>query len=306
VRSGGAVALVAVLSVAPAALDPCGRHDVASTPASLGTVRAILDCTSKGHAISPLVYGIAANVDTADRRPWELHVSSRRWGGNPTTRYNWELGNAWNTASDWFFRNVDYSRAPGYSYRVFLDDSREHGASWAFTVPTIGWVAKDTTSYSFPVSLLGPQQATAPEDADIGNGLGRDDRPLTPLPPSQTSIAAPPESIGRFVSTIRAHEEARGGGQRTYILDNEPMLWHATHRDVHPEPVSYDELLTRTIAFGSAVRAADPEALIAGPAEWGWPAYFSSAADTASRWRRLVPWDKIRNGFVALLPWLLR
>ena len=54
----------------------------------------------------------------------------------------------------------------------------------------------------------------------------------------------------------------------SYILDNEPTLWSATHRDVHPEPTGYDELLERTIAYASAVRRADPNAKIAGPAEW--------------------------------------
>ena len=34
------------------------------------------------------------------------------------------------------------------------------GAQPVLTVPTIGWVAKDTTSYGFPVSAMGPQQAT--------------------------------------------------------------------------------------------------------------------------------------------------
>ena len=46
-----------------------------------------------------------------------------------------------------------------------------------------------------------------------------------------------------------------------FALDNEPMLWNSTHRDVHPDPVTYDELLDRTIRYGSAVRAADPDAV---------------------------------------------
>ena len=66
-----------------------------------------------------------------------------------------------------------------------------------------------------------------------------------------------------------------------YILDNEPNLWNITHRDVHPVPLTYDELLDRTIRYGTAIREADPDAVIAGPAEWGWSGYFFSAKDTS-------------------------
>jgi hypothetical protein len=66
-----------------------------------------------------------------------------------------------------------------------------------------------------------------------------------------------------------------------YILDNEPMIWSTTHRDAHPDPTSYDELVKRTIDYGTAIREADPDAIIAGPAEWGWTGYMYSAKDLA-------------------------
>ena len=80
------------------------------------------------------------------------------------------------------------------------------------------------------------------------------------------------------------------------------MLWNTTHRDVHPEPATYDELLERTIAYGSAVRQAVPEAVIAGPAEWGWTNYFNSAADVAPGGNKK---DRKAHGNVPLLPWYL-
>jgi hypothetical protein len=111
--------------------------------------------------------------------------------------------------------------------------------------------------------------------------------------------------IARWVRTIRGQDERRGArGVQTYILDNEPMLWHETHRDVHPQPVGYDELLDRTLRYGAAIRRADPEAVIAGPALWGWPAYFDSALDTT---RRNGPKrDRAAHGNLPLLPWYLQ
>jgi len=82
------------------------------------------------------------------------------------------------------------------------------------------------------------------------------------------------------------------------------MLWHQSHRDVHPKPVGYDELLDRTLRYGLAVRRAAPRALIGGPAAWGWPAYFYSAIDAeAGFWRHP---DRDAHGGVPLLAWYLR
>lgn len=259
-------------------------------------VRMTIDCARPGGLISPLIYGIGPGD------PGPLGASARRWGGNPSSRYNWELGNAWNAGSDWFFRNLDYSGKPGRDWERFLEENRRDGVASVITVPTIGWVAKDTTSYSFPVSILGPQQAVAPENADMGDGVGRDGKPLAPLPPGRTSIPAPPDFVARWVAAIREKDPTRN--VRSYILDNEPMLWNATHRDVHPAPVSYDELLDRTIRYGTAVRKADPGGSIAGPAAWGWTAYFYSAEDAVRGYALHA--DRRAHGNVPLLPWWLR
>jgi hypothetical protein len=284
--------------------DPVLLDDIALAEAEEGPTRSTsahvspmsIDCSSPGLPISPLIYGVGPG-DLQD----QLFATARRWGGNANTRYNWQAGNAWNAGSDWFFRNVDYSGQPGSAWQSWLEENRSRGMASAITLPTIGWVAKDTSSYSFPVSLLGPQQAAAPENPDIGNGISRDGKPLTPLPPERTSSPAPPEFIARWVAGIRAKDQPRT--VREYILDNEPTLWSSTHRDVHPAPVSYDELLERTIAYATAVRGADREATIAGPALWGWTALFYSGADAVGGYH--LHSDRRAHGNVPLLPWWL-
>ncbi len=89
-----------------------------------------------------------------------------------------------------------------------------------------------------------------------------------------------------------------------YILDNEPTLWDTTHRDVHPTPVTYDELLERTIRYASEVRRADPDVMIAGPAEWGWLGYFYSAKDRVEG--KFVRSDRRAHGDEPLIPWYLK
>ena len=264
---------------------------------------AQIDCTRPTHSINPLIYGIAYNQRRNGFHQWKLGATSRRWGGNTSTRYNWQLGNAWNTANDWFFLNVNFTNIPDYSWTEFFDENKQHGVSAAMTLPMLGWVAKDTRSYSYPVSVYGPQSVTTGPTNDIGNGLRPNGGKIVGSDPRRTSMAITPDWVGTWVRSMRRYDDTHRS-IAMYILDNEPSLWNSTHRDVHPEPVGYDELLKRTIEFGSQVRRSDPGALIAGPAEWGWPAYFFSAKDADSGFSNKP--DRRAHGDVPYLAWYLR
>jgi hypothetical protein len=264
--------------------------------------RFTVQCRAPARPINPMIYG-AGGVDK-DGAHFAMGMGAKRWGGNPSTRYNWELGHAWNAGADYFFRNLDYSNDPTFSYDRELEEMMAHGIPVALTVPTIGWVAKDTTSYSFPVSVFGPQETVAGENPDMGNGKTKDGVVIPPtMPPTRTSVAATPEFIGRWLTTIREKDKKRGRSVKMVILDNEPALWHSTHRDVHPTPLSYNELLERTLAYGTAVRRAYPDVLIAGPAEWGWTGYFYSAVDAVVGVSRAP--DRRAHGNVPMVPWWL-
>jgi Glycoside hydrolase family 44 len=302
---------------APAATAPAakpGEPAAKVAPPAPGTGDArqraasfLVDCGAPARRISPLIYGIAGISGDPGDEPahvWDLGATARRWGGNGSSRYNWQLGNAWNTNHDWFFRNVPVSRRARFSYETFLEENRAHGVATALTVPMLGWVAKDATSYSFPVSVLGPQGRTAPDLPDAGDGLRGDGSPL-PLDPARTSVRSTPEAVERWVRAIHARDREVGRRRvQLYVLDNEPMLWHETHRDVRSAPLTYDELLEKTVAYASAIRRADPGATIAGPASWGWLEYHFSAADVKAG-VRLRP-DRRRHGDLPLLPWYLR
>jgi hypothetical protein len=100
---------------------------------------------------------------------------------------------------------------------------------------------------------------------------------------------------------VAVHGRAAHGGVRSYELDNEPSLWNSTHRDVHPSALTYDELWTKSLATARAIKAADPGATVMGPVEWGWCAYFFSAADGCADGP-----DRRAHGDTALVPWYLR
>jgi hypothetical protein len=285
-----------VLSGLVVARDVWGASDQGN-PEDPRTVSFAIQCSAEAQPISPLIYGVGGQVEI-----WNAGISARRHGGNPTSRYNWEL-DTYNAGNDWFFKNAGGTH-PGSALDSFISENLHRGVKTALTLPMLDWVAKDSTSYSFPVSVFGKQQATAPEDANAGNGVGVDGKPIPPGPPTVTSVRSTPESIAKWVTQIREKDRVRGRSVDSYILDNEPMLWHSTHRDVHPDPATYDELLEKTIAYATAIRRADPEGKIAGPAEWGWLAYHYSAKDTAAG--KLLRPDRRAHGDIPLIPWYLR
>jgi hypothetical protein len=259
-------------------------------------VAARLACDAKATKISPLIYGVGGTDIPSLQR---LSATINRWGGNPTSTYNWEA-HTHNLGKDWFFENH-----AGGDYKQFLADNASHTASSALTVPILGWVAKDGSSNGFPVSVYGPQAATDQWRPDAGNGLTPSGTKITPKVPPAAGLEAPPAWIKRWISEI-ASADAKSGKRSVaeYILDNEPMIWNETHRSMHPDPVGYDEYLQRAIDYGTAIREADPGALIAGPAEWGWTGYLYSAKDIALGGAS-VRADRRAHGDVPLVEWYL-
>jgi hypothetical protein len=243
--------------------------------------------------ISPLIYG-------GSRDNWESGQSAQRLGGNPLTRANWELG-VWNVGKDWFFENQSQKTTVFQDIELAAKQQRQ----LAVVVPMIGWVARDGTSSSFPRTQFPAQAAFDPHRPEAGNGVAPDGKLISPPPPTTTSVDAPPERIGAWIKKVATSEAGRAGRPvHMYILDNEPSLWNVTHRDVHPEPLSYDELLDRTIKYASVIRASDPQALIAGPAEWGWLGYQSSAVDREAGGGRQP--DRQAHGGLPLVAWYLQ
>jgi len=277
-----------------------------SAPTPAGGPAIAVDAAADVHPISPDVYGMNF---AGEALAAELRLPVRRWGGNATSRHNW-LVDATNTGSDWYFENVP--SAPGAA-DAFVDQDRRTGTRTLMTVPLIGRVAGrrlDAHPYDcgFKVSKYGPQQDTDPWDADCGNGIGVDGGVLVGNDPDDTSVPAGPEFAREWVEHFVArYGSAAAGGVAYYNLDNEPMLWSSTHRDVHPLPTSYDELRDRTWTYGAAIKAADPTARTLGPAEWGWTGYFWSALDWAAGgdWWSHPP-DRLAHGGAPFVEWYLQ
>lgn len=291
----------------------CGLSSAAFAAGPLVTV----DATANVHAINPDIYGMNFASEALAK---ELGLPVRRWGGNATTRYNWQI-DTYNTGSDWYFENIPNplpigrTLPDGSAADQFVEQDRRTGTRTLMTVPTSGWVAKrrprgDSHPYDcgFKVSAYGAQQSTDPWDTNCGNGVNPRGANITGNSAADTSIAIDPSFVQGWVSHLVAnYGPASAGGVAFYGLDNEPELWSSTHRDVRPQHLGYDELASRAQAYASAIKAVDPSAQVIGPSGWGWTAYFYSDLDSApggSWWSD--PKDRKAHGDVPLIEWYLQ
>ncbi|HEY6214224.1 MAG TPA: glycoside hydrolase family 44 protein, partial [Vicinamibacterales bacterium] len=235
-----------------------------------------VDVSAQRNPISPHIYGLNFAKPSFAQ---EIALPVRRWGGNLTTRYNFQL-NATNHGSDWFFHNNN-AFDPFTSAEQTADQWIAQNAPATdslITVPMAGFVAKDASQSScgFPRAEFPVQDHfdTASGFPDCGDGLNGG-APVVGNDPADTSTAVTQSFVGTWASHLVAtHGAAGGGGVKFYALDNEPGLWHETHRDVHPSPFTYDESFDRGSAYAQAVKSADPGALLLGPVQDGWLRYF--------------------------------
>jgi hypothetical protein len=253
-----------------------------------------VDVGNQTHAISPYIYGMDAYgyVQSVDG---PANPTILRWGGDNTSRYNYQNGNT-NSAWDWYFENQSNATNVGptgeFDDLVSLDQSI--GAITLGTVPVLGWVANsNATACSFPVSTYPNQQ-----DVDTTRGCGRgayaegvngctdpSGCDITGNDPTVTSQAEGPAWAGNWVTyLVGKFGTATNGGVAIYDLDNEPSWWDAEHRDVHPNPFTYDEVTNNGIATALAIKTADPTAQVSGPVMDYWWDYFYSKEDVESGW----------------------
>lgn len=281
---------------------------------ALGASVAVqIDPNADRHPVNPQIYGM--NFGDAAQMA-RLKVPVRRWGGNSVTRYNWET-DTHNSASDWFFFNYandvpNPGALPnGSSADTFVDEIRAAGGEALITVPLIGWTPLDRTRrWGFSIAKYGAQQQTECSasgyafwcNPDAGNGVKPDHSNVTGNDPADTSKMIGSDFVTRWMAHLAGRVgTAAAGGVRLWALDNEPMLWNSTHRDVHPAPVSYDELWAKTSTIAPAIKAQDPLARTLGPALWGWCAYFYSAADGCGPGA-----DRAAHGGMDFIPWYLK
>ncbi|MCC3575910.1 MAG: glycoside hydrolase family 44 protein [Microcoleus sp. PH2017_40_RAT_O_B] len=294
--------LAALATIATAAYFKSALAKLAVGIAQTASPTLSVDVRADRHSISPDIYGMNDfAIDPALAK--ELRIPVERWGANHTSRYNWLVDSS-NVGDDFFFVGGGDNKnpIPGDSTDKIVKTNRNNGSKSIVTIPMIGYVNKFSTwNCGFRVSKYGAQEKTNPyifpEGDKCGNGKRPDGTLITNNNRLDVSIVSNPDFQKAWVQhLVKTHGTAAKGGVQIYQMDNEPSGWGNTHRDVHPEPTSYDELRDRTFQYASMVKATDPTAKILGPSDFGWPVYVDSG----------VKGDREKHGGVWFARWYLQ
>jgi hypothetical protein len=223
--------------------------------------------------ISPFIYGsnFYEKGWSGARPPDNLTLS--RMGGNRLSAYNWE-NNASNAGSDWRHQNDGHlgggSKA-GEAVRQRVQGAFDRGAGIIVTVPMMGYVAADKDGrMSTDAATLATRLATR----------FRESRPR-----KGSAFSTQPDPNDRYVYQDefvwwldRTFPQARTDARRPimYSLDNEPDIWHETHEEIRGKvdgrenPLTYGELVEKTVAYATAIKEVVPGAVVFGPALATW------------------------------------
>jgi hypothetical protein len=251
----------------------------AEQPAATGPALSV-NAASVQRGISPYIYG----MNFADQAlAQELRLPVNRWGGNSTTRYNWQI-DVHNTGADYYYENIPDGSSTtlpnGSSADKFVEQNRATSTDTLLTIPLIGWTPKRRLNNhpydcGFKVSKYGAQPNVDQYDVDCGDGYRTNGTFISGNDPLDTSVAIDSPFVQSWMQHLIGRYGAAGqGGVRFYNLDNEPGLWHETHRDVHPEHLGYQELVDLAYQYAAAIKAVDPGAELLGPVQDGWARYF--------------------------------
>ncbi|MGB8355995.1 MAG: glycoside hydrolase family 44 protein [Chthoniobacteraceae bacterium] len=307
----------------------------ARTPDPLGkdtpVVTAQVDIKATGTKISPYIYGAAMGDQKAAQ---EMGLTILRAGGNEVSPLNWKEGFT-SHGSDWFYTNTGEETPPEKNWLLtFHGKNKAAGIETYLSMPAMGRVAKDSSSSAFDInkypdqdSWVGQQQPTdphpnagsgrafvkGPDGKDVLDKNGKSVVKEIEPDPNDTSIEMTPEDqtgMLKFMIETLGYGTADNGGVKFIAIDNEPDLWAATHRDMHPKGASYDEYLDRTKTYAALLKKIDPTVKIAGPVFSGWTGYFFSGLDlqeiNAGRGTWANPPDYAAHGNVPVLKWWLQ
>jgi hypothetical protein len=273
-------------------------------PAPLGSdvleVTAKIDLKGAGLPVSPYIYGVShGDAETLH----EMGVALRRQGGNTSSPYDWRTGFT-SLGHDWYFQNKKVLETPHPQenwWVVMHRENKKYGMKSFFTMPS-EWVAKDDKSVGFPKSLYPDCEEFAPDNPEACNGKSKQKN--AEGKPIEYRCGKHPTQNGKQVSLEYNVElvkyciddagfgRADQGGVSIIALDNEPMLYRDTHRDVICKGWGYDEYWNRSQKYAELIKKVDPSVKVAGPALWGWTAYVYSSGDLQYREENGLGWHE--------------
>ncbi len=223
--------------------------------------------------ISRFIYGANNTAEQWAGATPPAELTFNRNGGNRATAYNWE-NNYSNAGSDYNFQNdqlYSSSTTPGEGVRARATPTFARGQAFMATIPLIGYVAGDACNCNVGTSDAdrATRLATHFKVSKAAKGSA-----FTTTPNATDGVVYQDEFVNWF--------EANYPGRTTnatapvfFSLDNEPDLWHFTHKEIQsdyndnsstPRIQTYTGFSDTSAVYARAIKAVLPNAMIFGPA----------------------------------------
>lgn len=253
--------------------------------AQAGAPTLTVNVAANRHAINPDVYGIVNyGLDPAFAK--EIKLPNTRWGGDGTTRYNWQVDSS-NAGFDWYFMGGGSvsNPTPGAGPDTMIRTFQPAGTHPLITIPIIPYINSTAAwNCSFPVSVYGAQQSTNPyvhpNGNNCGNSIATNGTQLMDNNIYANHINNSPQFQQNWIDhLLLTFGNAANGGVKYYQLDNEPDGWSNTHRDVLPSGANYDTIFSLGSEYASMIKATDPTAQVMGPSDFTLGGWIGSSTD---------------------------
>jgi Glycoside hydrolase family 44/Bacterial Ig-like domain (group 2) len=243
-------------------------------PPATGDVTFLIDGSST-FPISRFIYG--ANVvnesSSYGNATMPAEFTFNRLGGNRATAYNWE-NNYSNAGHDYFYWNTAdglVGTAAGGTVRRHADPTFARGQAFMATVPMSGYVSADACNCDVGITSAARATRLATRFRVSRATKGS---PFTLTPNASDAVVYQDEFVN-WIETTYPGRATHPTAPVFYSLDNEPDLWHATHKeifsDLNDNPATpwlqtYTGFTDTSVVYAKAIKAVSPNAMVFGPA----------------------------------------
>ncbi len=235
-----------------------------SSAAAAESVHFSVDAGDDVAPISRFIYGTNRQLEG----PFS-NCTFTRSGGNRLTAYNW-VTNASNAGNDWHFQNDNFmggGEVPGGSLIPGIKAAADHNAGIVLTVPMAGFVSADKKGDG-DVRNSGPNYL----QTRFHKTVPAKNAPFTLTPDPKAPVVYQDEFVN-WVKTKFPYGATDANRPIWFDLDNEPDLWQDTHKEVHPDHVTYAELIQKSIDYATAIKNVEPSTQVFGFVSYGWNGY---------------------------------
>jgi Glycoside hydrolase family 44 len=199
-------------------------------------------------------------------------LTFNRMGGNRITAYNWE-NNYSNAGSDFSYQNDQFlsgSTVPGQAVRSRATPTFARGQAFMATIPMLGYVSADAAgTMTITDSDRASRLASRFRVSRASKGSA-----FTTTPDANDGFVYQDEFVNWFES-VYPGRTTNATAPVFYSLDNEPDIWHATHKEIQSnlnDNANTERLQTYTAfsdtsaVYARAIKAVSPNAVVFGPA----------------------------------------